>query len=154
MSRRRHRWLQVCLLKKPRSNWITAVPHRISPGINNRYPKNLIKPTFFSNTTMLGAYLWINMVAINVGSMSRMIFQPCPTMFLPCCFLKMWIILCLFFIHLKVVKSNHQSQEAFQVVMSRLCRGRYLRKHQVKSMIRQGVYNVNRRHPTFDQLAV
>ena len=58
------------------------------------------------------------------------------------------------FIKLLIVKSNHQGQEALQVVKSRLYRGRYLWEYQVESVIRQRVVNIYRRHSAFDQFSV
>src|SRR5512133_1093985 len=130
-------------LEKPANNWITPAPQRISPGNSNKYPKGWIKRNLVGNAAIWGKYLWTHIAAIKEGSIKRMIFPPCPTMFIPSCFFKMFIMIGLLFIQLMTMKSNHQSQEVLQVVKSCLGRGRYLRQHQVENVIRQGIVNVN-----------
>ena len=87
------RWLPACPLEKPANNWTTAVPQRISPGSSNKYPTGLIKLILSGNAAIWGKYVWTNMAAIKDGSIKRMIFPPCPTMFIPCRFLKRLIMM-------------------------------------------------------------
>jgi hypothetical protein len=57
----------------------------------------LIKLILSGNAAIWGKYVWTNIAAIKDGSIKRMIFPPCPTMLIPFCFLKMLIMMRLFF---------------------------------------------------------
>jgi hypothetical protein len=52
-----------------------------------------MKPMLAGNAAIRGKYVWTNMAAIKDGSMKRMIFPPCPMMFIPFWFLRMFVMM-------------------------------------------------------------